>query len=106
MTPPKQFQYRIQYVDNTYQMVDWTKPEFNSAFTAMAEDKKVLKVSDGIFRLDHIRTIVLIPPLPEPTEEEKKVIEEENKLSEWGFVDDASALWLKEVGIDLGKGAN
>jgi hypothetical protein len=97
----KVFQYRIQYIDNTYQLVDWTKAEFDGVFGSMAEDKKVAKVADDLFRLDDIRAIVFLPPIPEPTKEEK-LAETEGQLSEWGFVDPDTAQWLKDQGIKLG----
>lgn len=105
ITKPKKLDYRIQYVDNTYQLVQWTQKEFKEVGMAMGEGKLVGLLDDGLFRLDHIRAIVFLPPVPEPTEEEKKVQEEE-QLTEWGFVDAESARWLKENGIDLGKGVN
>lgn len=101
MAKAKTFQYRIQYIDNTYQLVEWTKAEFDGVFRAMSEDKKVAKVADDLFRLDDIRAIVYLPPLPEPTEAEKRALEE-GEPSEWGFVDHQTAEWLKMQGIKIG----
>lgn len=103
MAKAKTYQYRIQYVDNTYQLVEWTKAEFDSVFVAMSNDKKVAKVADDLFRLHDIRAIVFLPPLPEPTQEEKKA-QEDGELSEWGFVDPDTAAWLRSQGINLGGG--
>ncbi len=103
MTKAKKFTYRIQYIDNTYQMVDWTKAEFDKVGRALEDGKSGVTLNEGIFRLSDIRAIVYIPPIPEPTEEEKKLQKEhENELSEWGFVDPESAKWLKSQGIDVG----
>jgi hypothetical protein len=100
MTKPKRFQYQIQYTDNTYRMVDWSKPEFNQVASAMANDKKIAVLEDSLFVLYDVRTIVLIPELPEP----KAPSKEETQLTEWGFVDDPTAVYLKDVlGIDLGQ---
>lgn len=101
MTKPKKNQYRIQYVDNTFQMVDWTKKEFETVGQQMCEDKEAITLDDGIFRLSSIRAIVFIPPVPELTDEEKKA-QAEQQLTEWGFVDNDTAVWLKNAGIDLG----
>jgi hypothetical protein len=35
MTKPKKHDYRIQYIDNTYQVVEWSKPEFQAVGEAM-----------------------------------------------------------------------
>jgi hypothetical protein len=100
MTKPKRFQYQIQYVDNTYRMVDWSKPEFNQVAMAMSKEQTVTVLEDSLFVLKDIRTIVLIPEIPEP----KAPSKDENQLTEWGFVDDPTAVYLKDVlGIDLGQ---
>jgi hypothetical protein len=99
MTPPKTYQYQIQYTDNTYRMVDWTKGEFKQVADDMKDSFDVTVMDDGIFVLKDIRTIVLIPEVEEPklTDEQKK----EGQLTEWGFVDPDTAVYLKEVlGID------
>jgi hypothetical protein len=100
MTKPKRFQYQIQYVDNTYRMVDWSKPDFNQVALAMSKEQTVSIMEDGIFVLKDIRTIVLIPELPEP----KVPSKEESQLTEWGFVDPATAEYLRDVlGVDVGQ---
>jgi hypothetical protein len=99
MTKPKRFQYQIQYVDNTYRMVDWSKPEFNQVAMAMSKEQTVTVLEDGLFVLKDIRTIVLIPEIPEP-----KASKEESQLTEWGFVDPATAEYLRDVlGVDVGQ---
>jgi hypothetical protein len=65
----------------------------------MKDSFDVTVMDDGIFVLKDIRTIVLIPEVEEPklTDEQKK----EGQLTEWGFVDPDTAVYLKEVlGID------
>jgi hypothetical protein len=101
MAKAKTYQYRIQYVDNTYQLVDWTKAQFEYVGKAMATDESAVIVGDDIFRVSDIRAIVFLPPVPEPTPEEKKA-EAEQQLSEWGFVDPEVAEWLKNNGINIG----
>lgn len=103
MAKAKKYQYRIQYIDNTYQLVDWTKAEFESVGEAMANDKSAVVVDNDIFRVSDIRAIVYLPPLPEPTPEEKKA-QEESQLSEWGFTDLQTQEWLRSQGIKLGGG--
>lgn len=91
-------QYQIQYTDNTYRMVEWTKKEFKKVCRRLAFRLRTVALSDGVFMLKDVRTIVFIPPAPELTEEEKK---NETNLTEWGFVDDDTALWLQAHGINL-----
>lgn len=99
----KTYQYRIQYIDNTYQLVEWTKSEFHEVGKAMLNEHVVAIINDDLFRLTDIRAIVFLPPLPEPTPEEKKA-QEEAQLTEWGFVDSDTAAWLKANGINIGGG--
>jgi hypothetical protein len=107
MTKPKKHDYRIQYIDNTYQMVEWSKPEFDSVFIAMSLEKSVVKTEEGIFKLSDIRAIVYLPPVPVLTPEEQKAKEEDEAgLSEWGFVDPDVQQWLKDQGIKVNKGVN
>jgi hypothetical protein len=107
MTKPKRYDYRIQYVDNTYQVVEWSKPEFQQVGQAMEEDKVAVMLEDGIFKVTHIRAIVYLPPVPEMTPEEQKAKEEDDAgLSEWGFVDPDVQQWLKTQGININKGVN
>jgi hypothetical protein len=99
VTKPKRFQYQIQYVDNTYRMVDWTKLEFNQVAMAMSKEQIVTTLEDSIFVLKDIRTIVLLPEIPAP-----KTPKDENPLTEWGFVDPATAEYLRDVlGVDVGQ---
>lgn len=99
--------YRIQYIDNTYQIVDWSKPEFTSVGKAMEEGKFAILLEDGIFRLHDVRAVVLMPPAPELTPEQQKAKEEEEAgLSEWGFADPDVQQWLKDQGININKGVN
>jgi hypothetical protein len=105
MTKPKKFQYRIQYQDNTYQIVDWTKPELQSVFKSMCMEKTYVKVDEDVFRVSDIRAIVFLPPMPEPTPEEKKAAEEQ-ELTEWGGYDADTIAWLRQQGIDVSKGVN
>jgi hypothetical protein len=105
MAKAKVYQYRIQYIDNTYQLVDWTKAQFEHVGGSMMAKDSVAIVGDDLFRLDDIRAIVFLPPIPEPTEAEKRA-EAEKQISEWGFVDAETAQWLKDQGIDLTGGGN
>jgi hypothetical protein len=99
MTKPKRFPYQIQYTDSSSRIVDWTKPEFNQVANAMAENEGVAVLEDSLFVLKDIRTIVPIPETPAP-----KAPKEENQLTEWGFVDPATAEYLRDVlGVDVGQ---
>jgi hypothetical protein len=107
MTNPKKYDYRIQYIDNTYQVVEWSKPEFRAVGKAMANDEFAVVLDEGIFRIKDIRAIVFLPPVPVLTPEEQKAKEEDEAgLSEWGFVDPDVQQWLKDQGIKVNKGVN
>jgi hypothetical protein len=107
MTKPKKHDYRIQYIDNTYQVVEWSKPEFQAVGNAMANDEFAVVLDEGIFRIKDIRAIVFLPPVPVLTPEEQKAKEEDEAgLSEWGFVDPDVQQWLKDQGIKVNKGVN
>lgn len=100
MTKPKTFQYQIQYKDNTYRLIDWSKAEFKQVGEDMQAGFEVSILEDGVFSLVDIRAIVIIPELePEPEQE----LGDEN-LTEWGFVDLETARWLQAQGIDVSKG--
>ena len=107
MTKPKKHDYRIQYIDNTYQIVEWSKPEFQAVGKAMEDGKVAILLEEGIFKICDIRAIVYLPPVPVLTPEEQKAKEEdEAALSEWGFADPDSQEWLKSMGINISKGVN
>lgn len=100
MTKAKKNMYQIQYHDNTYRMVDWTKAEYKEVGEAMENEKNVVIFDEGIFRVDFIRAVVFIPE-PEPITKE-----EENKLTEYGGFDPEIIEWIKEQGIDPVKGGS
>jgi hypothetical protein len=107
MTKPKKHDYRIQYIDNTYQVVEWSKPEFQEVGKAMINNESAVLLEEGIFKIDHIRAIVFLPPVPVLTPEEQKAKEEDDAgLSEWGFVDPDVQQWLKSQGFNINKGVN
>jgi hypothetical protein len=102
MTKPKAREYRIQYVDNTYQIVEWTKAEYDKVGLAMEDSKPAIKLDTEIFKLSDIRTIILLPEAE--TEPEQEEVNPEGQLTEWGFVDRQTAEWLRAAGIDISKG--
>lgn len=102
LTKPSKYTYQIQYKDQTYRIVEWTKAEFKQIGEALMAGETGVVFEEGIFLLGDIRTIVFIPPTPEPTEEE--IAQEQNELSEWGFLDRDSLEWLKANGVDISKG--
>lgn len=104
MAVAKKYVYRIQYIDNTYQLVEWTKAQLKDVARAMMSDTPAVLVDDDVFRVSDIRAIVHIPPQPELTEAEKKAQAEQESLEEWGFVDQATAEWLKMQGVKIGGG--
>jgi hypothetical protein len=106
MTKPNKHEYRIQYIDNTYQVVEWSKSEFKLVGTAMEQEQKAIMLEEGIFKLADIRTIVYLPPVPVLTPEEQKAKDEDDALSEWGFTAPDVQEWLKSQGINVNKGVN
>ena len=103
MAKAKVYQYRIQYVDDTYQIVDWTKGDFTKVADALMEGKTAALVSDCVFRVSDIRAIVLLPEIKEEKPKDEK--EKEPELSEYGHYDFETIQWLRDNGIDIG-GAN
>jgi hypothetical protein len=106
MTKPKKHDYRIQYIDNTYQVVEWSKPEFQLIGEAMEKGKHAILLEEGIFKIKDIRAIVFLPPVPVLTPEEQKAKDEDDALSEWGFTAPDVQEWLKSQGINVNKGVN
>lgn len=104
MTKPKAYTYQIQYNDNTYRIVDWTKIEFKEVAESLANQQAAAVLDDGVFVLYDVRAIVLLPEVEEETEEKTK--EKEQHLTEWGFVDADTAAWLKNAGIDIVNGGS
>lgn len=97
--------YKILYTDDTYLIVEWTKEEFGKLCWDMLSDKQWVYTADSIINKSMIRTIVLIPPVPEPTKEEQKAYNSKMKkktktmMDEWGFVDQETMNWLESQGI-------
>lgn len=104
-TPAKKHMYRIQYEDNTYQIVDLTTTDYNAVGDSLVSGEYAIKLKDYILRLKDIRTITFLPPAPEPTNEEKAAMKNqaEHQISEWGFVDPETLAWLAANGIDVYK---
>lgn len=99
MTKARTYSYQIQYVDQSYRIIDWTRKEFETVMNALAEEKHAVVLENGGFVLKDIRAVVLIPEI----KEEKETKRQDEVLTEWGFVDPQTALWLKENGIDVGS---
>lgn len=99
MTKARTYQYQIQYTDQSYRIIDWTRKEFETVMNALAEEKHAAILTDGGFVLKDIRAVVLIPEIKEDTEQKQ----EENVLTEWGFVEPKVAEWLQANGINTGS---
>lgn len=91
--------YRIQYVDNTYQLVEWTEEEFNDVTFHMIKGGHFATVNKCIYRLTDIRAIVYLPPVPEEEE-----LPEENPIviTESGSFEKELYDTLVQNGYDLG----
>lgn len=102
---PEKHLYKILYTDDTYLVIDWTKEEFKKVCNEMLSECKAVATANSLINLTLVRTIVLIPPLPDLTEEEKKEYNSKmkkktkNMMNEWGFVDQETMNWLEEQGI-------
>lgn len=93
--------YRIQYVDNTFQLVDWTEEQLEFVYRTMGEGKEIAFLEKCIFRLSDIRAIVHIP-LPE---EEETVLEDGEKeiiVTEMGVYEKELFDMLVQNGYDVG----
>lgn len=89
--------YQIQYVDNSFRMVEWSDIEFMGVCKLMEDGKRMGYTPEGLFVLTDIRAIVLVPkPESEP--------EEEDQLSEYGHYDPDTIAWLRANGVDISKG--
>lgn len=101
----EQHLYKILYTDDTYLMIEWTKEEFTKICNAKVNGQMAAFTENSLVDLTMVRTIILIPPVPEPTEEEKKEYNSkmkkktQNMMNEWGFVDQETMNWLEEQGI-------
>jgi hypothetical protein len=102
--------YRIQYIDNTYQLVEWTDDEFCQMFDCMNNEDSfpVALIDKCIYRVRDIRTIVYLPPVPveEQTEEKEDMV-----ITEMGAYEQELYNLLVQNGVDLGdvlgkKGGN
>jgi hypothetical protein len=93
--------YRIQYVDNTFQLVDWTIDQLAIVYRDMDENKQITMIDRCIFRLSDIRAIVHIP-LPE---EEETILEDGEKeiiVTEMGVYEKELFDMLVQNGYDVG----
>ena len=98
MTKPRTYTYQIQYVDNTYRIVEWTRLEFKKVCEEMEKGAECVALDKGLFSLKDVRAIVMM------REEKENKKEKESVLTEWGFVDPETLMWLKEQGIDVTGG--
>lgn len=105
MTKQKKHLYKIMYKDDTYLIVDWSNSEFDKVCKAKIEGNAAVATKETLVDLTTVRTIVFIPPIPEPTEEERKEYNSKMKtktkrmMEEYGFVDQETMNWLEEQGI-------
>lgn len=102
MTKPKERLYQIQYMDNTYRMIDLTKVDYDCIGKCMMDGKTFVKMEKCILRLDEIRAIVLIPE-PEPAAEQTED-GQQSVHPEYGAYDEATVEWLKANGVDVVNG--
>lgn len=100
MTKPRDYSYQIQYNDNTYRVVQWTKSEFKEVCKAIVNGDVAVALDDGVFVIHEIRAIV---QLKEEFQDEKTKEENKYQPPEY-FVDQLTEQWLKEQGIDPVRG--
>jgi hypothetical protein len=94
--------FRIQYVDNNYQLVEWTEDQLSLVANDMNECEEVTLIDKCIFRLKDIRAITYLPLVPD---HEQPSEEEENNgivVTEMGKYDRELYDLLQVNGIDLG----
>lgn len=103
MSRLKKYDYSILYTDNSGQVVEWNKDEYKKVGEYIEAGKPAIMLEDGIFHLKHIKSIRYIPPVPEPTEDEKVTYlnRYEQEMREWGMADPAVIDWLKAHDVPL-----
>jgi hypothetical protein len=94
--------YRIQYYDNTYQLVEWTRDEYDLVGEAMMDDAHVIVLNKGIFRLDHIRAIVHLDKMEEENNNTPVNDDEGMVITEMGAFEKEVYDLLVASGIELG----
>lgn len=94
--------YRIQYVDNTYQLVEWDDEQFNSVVQAMMTDYPIVSVNKCVFKLKDIRAIVYIPPVPDEEEQPTDENESSMVITEAGAFNKEVFELMQQLGIDTG----
>lgn len=97
--------YRIQYVDNTFQLIEWTDEEYVKVGEAFTSGFDVIVLKTGIFRLDHIRAIVYLEAIEEPEDQEGDPIPDENGMivTEMGAFEKDVFDLLVQNGIEVGN---
>lgn len=93
--------YRIQYVDNNYQLVEWTEDQLDNVYRDMSSGEEVSLVDKCIFRLKDIRAITYLPPIVE--EEETPEEEQTVVLTEMGTYDKEIFELMQQLGVDVGE---
>lgn len=68
MTNSTKDTYRIQYKDNTFQLVNWTEDQLFRVEVAMNTHRPAIMLDKSIFRLADIRAITYLPPVEESTD--------------------------------------
>lgn len=102
MTKAKKHTYQIQYNDNNYRIVEWTKKEYSTVGEGLVNREAAVVLDEGAFVLHDIRAIVLLPEIEET--DETKQNPDDAHLSEWGFTEPEVQAWLKAQGIDVVNG--
>jgi len=97
MTKPNKYDYLIQYNDDKYRVVKWTRAEFKQVGEAIVEAKRAIALEKGIFVLYTVKAIVELEPMPTEPEPEKRV-------GEYDGYDFETRQWLAENGIDIVNG--
>jgi hypothetical protein len=95
--------FRIQYVDNTYQLVNWTNDQLHTVYKDIEAGKKATLMDKCIFKLDDIRAIVFLPPVLEKEETEEGEEKEDMVITEMGAYEKELYDLLQVNGIPLGK---
>lgn len=96
--------YRIQYVDNTYQLVEWTIDHLALVYKDMSENKPIIMVDKCIFRTNDIRAIVHLEQEPEQPKEDEVLVDEEGMVvTEMGTYEKEIYDLLVAQGIDVGN---
>jgi hypothetical protein len=106
-TPNQNHLFRIQYIDQTYQLVNWTNDQLYTVYQQMNDGVNVILMDKCIFKVADIRAITYLEPLEEEEKSTEEINEEDAKkgvvITEMGTYDKELFELLQSMGHDMGE---